>query len=156
MEKINKSADKNSDKETFKLAQILGKHCKRESLNNVFKRREIKRKTILKFLIKNNIQNKLKKEKTIYIILDNYSVHKSQFIKQISKILNIKLIPLPTYSLHLNPIEQVWRIEKRIIKKHFIKSTEFLTEMVSKEFYKIVKNYSIVEKWFNTFITKVW
>lgn len=82
-------------------------------------------------------------------------MHNSQFIKQISEILNIKLIHLPAYSPHLNPIEQVWRIEKRIIKKHFIKSTEFLTEKVSKEFNKIVKDFSIVEKWFNTFITKV-
>ena len=37
-------------------------------------------------------------KKRICLILDNFSVHKSAFIKKIAKILNIKLINLLPYS----------------------------------------------------------
>ena len=52
-------------------------------------------------------------EQRICLILDNYSVHKSAFIKKIALHLNIELIYLPPYSPHLNPIEQIWRQIKR-------------------------------------------
>ena len=72
-------------------------------------------------------------------MLDNYSVHKSQFIVNIAQHLNINLIYLPPYSPHLNPIEQIWRTQKLEIKQYFIKTKEFLEEKVSKSFYKIVQ-----------------
>ena len=62
------------------------------------KRREIWRNIILKNLLKENLQKKLLNEKRICLILDNFSVHKSEFIKKIAKILNIELINLPPYS----------------------------------------------------------
>ena len=53
----------------------------RESLNNVKKRREI-RGIILNLLEKENIITKMQTEQRICLILDNYSVHKSAFIKK--------------------------------------------------------------------------
>lgn len=98
----------------------------------------------------------MKTERKIHLILDNYSVHKSQFIINIAQHLNINLIYLPPYSPHLNPIEQIWRIEKLEIKKYFIKSKEFLEEKVSEIYNQIVSKKSLTDKWYNNFITKVW
>ena len=96
----------------------------KESIKNVKKRREIWRNIILKNLLEENLQKKLLNEKRICLILDNFSVHKSAFIKKIAKILNIELINLPPYSPHLNPIEQLWRIMKNIIRNEYLKSKE--------------------------------
>ena len=103
-DKIMKAIEKYEEDPTSTLARIIGKHCKRESLNNITKRRALKRKITIKKLNSYNIQFKMTKEEKIYLILDNYSVHKSEFIKIVAKILNIKLIYLSLYSLHLYPI----------------------------------------------------
>jgi transposase len=61
------------------------------------------------------------KEKIFHMVLDNYSVHKSNYIKIVAEILNINLIPLPTtYSSDLNPIEDVWRVIKKHVSNKFI------------------------------------
>ena len=54
-EKILKTIEKYKDNTTSTIARIIGKHCNRESLNNVKKRREIRRKIILNLLEKENI-----------------------------------------------------------------------------------------------------
>ena len=92
------NAIKKYGSDTSVLARIIGKHCNRESVNNIKRKREIRRKLTLNFLNKENIERKIKCEKRICLILDNYSVHKSAFIKKIAEILNITLIYLPHYS----------------------------------------------------------
>lgn len=116
-EKILKTLDKYKDNTTSTIARIIGKHCNGESLNNVKKRREIRRKITLNQLEKEDIITKMLTEQRIYLILDNYSVHKYAFIKKIALHLNIVLIYLPPYSPHLNPIEQISRQMKREIKQ---------------------------------------
>lgn len=153
---IKKSMKQNKNKETFELAKILEKHCKREALDNTRKRREIKRKTILKYLKEEHIEDKTQKEEKIYLVLDNYSVHKSTFIKEISKILNICLIPLPSYSPHLNPIEQVWKSIKRETKHAYIKSKENLESIVINSFNELVKDQNFTKEWEKIFIPEVW
>ena len=86
-EKILKTLEKYKNDTTSTMARIIGKHCNRESLNNVKKRREIRRKTILNFLKNEHIIDKLETEQRICLILDNYSAHKSAFIKKIALIL---------------------------------------------------------------------
>ncbi len=98
----------------------------------------------------------MKCEKRICLILDNYSVHKSAFIKKIAEILNIRLIYLPPYSPQLNPIEQLWRKMKRIIRKKYLYSEEYLKELTEKTFYKCLLNNKLCDLWLETFITKVW
>jgi transposase len=61
------------------------------------------------------------KQKKLNIVLDNYSVHHSAYIKQVTEILNINLIFLPAYSPDLNPIEDVWPIIKKYVSNKFIK-----------------------------------
>ena len=134
---------------------IIEKYCKRESIKNVKKRREIWRNIILKNLLEENLQKKLLNEKRICLILDNFSVHKSAFIKKIAKILNIELINLPPYSPHLNPIEQLWRIMKNIIRNENLKSREHLKELVKKTFNENIEKNNITIHWCETFISKV-
>ena len=164
-EKIIKTIEKYKDDTTSTIARIIGKHCNRESINNVKKRREIRRKITLNLLEKENIITKIQTEQRICLILDNYSVHKSAFIKKIALHLNIALIYLPPYSPHLNPIEQIWRQMKREIKhyyleseiKHYyLESREFLQELTIKTYNKSISGTKVYDKWLETFITKVW
>ena len=155
-EKIIKTIEKYKDNTTSTIARIIGKHCKRESLNNIKKRREIRRKITLNILKKENIMTKMQTEQRICLILDNYSVHKSAFIKKIALHLNITLIYLPPYSPHLNPIEQIWRQMKREIKHHYLKSKEYLHKLTIKKYNKSISETKVYNKWLKTFITKVW
>ena len=154
--KILKTIEKNKNKPTSTIARIVGKHCKRESLNNVAKRREIRRKITSHLLKKEDILTKMETEQRICLILDNYSAHKSAFIKKIALMLNITLIYLPPYSPHLNPIEQIWRQMKRKIKHYYLESKEFLQDLTIKTFKESIYNTKVYDKWLETFITKVW
>lgn len=155
-EKILKTIEKYKDNTTSTIARIIGKHCNRESLNNVKKRREIRRKIILNLLEKENIIAKMQTEQRICLILDNYSVHKSAFIKKIALHLNIVLIYLPPYSPHLNPIEQIWRQMKREIKHYYLESKEFLQELTINTYFESILDTKVYDKWFETYIPKVW
>ncbi len=155
-EKIIKTIEKYKDDTTSTIARIIGKHCNRESPNNVKKRREIKRKITLNLLEKEDLITKMQTEQRICLILDNYSIHKSAFIKKIALHLNITLIYLPPYSPHLNPIEQIWIQMKREIKHHYLESREFLQELTIKTYKKSIYKTKVHDKWLETFITKVW
>jgi len=155
-EKILKTLEKYKDNTTSTIARIIGKHCNRESLNNVKKRREIRRKITLNQLENEDIITKMQTEQRICLILDNYSVHKSAFLKKIALHLNIVLIYLPPYSPHLNPIEQIWRQMKREIKHYYLKSKEFLQELTIKTYFESISETKVYDKWLEAFITKVW
>ena len=63
--------------------------------------------------------------KKIIMVLDNYSIHKTQavrdFIKEHAD--RLKLVFLPTYSPWLNPIELFWRhLKKRVLANRFFES----------------------------------
>lgn len=90
-EKIIKTIEKYKDDTTLTIVRIIGKHCNRESPNNVKKRREIRRKITLNLLKKEDIITKMQTEQRICLILDNYSIHKSAFIKKIALHPNITL-----------------------------------------------------------------
>ena len=105
-------------------------------------------------LEKTNLKHKLKKEKPIVIVLDNYTPHRNVDFKKACKLLNIILVHLPPYSPHLNPIEQVWKSIKRITYTTFVETKEELIELFKKEYYKIVKNKSFFNKWVSKFILK--
>ena len=156
VEKLHNTLEKYKDETTTDIARIVEKHCKRESLNNIKKRREIKRNLMNKELENNDIESVLSNEKTIYLILDNYSVHKSVFIKNIANILNICLIYLPPYSPHLNPIEQLWKMMKNRIKKYFLESKEYLEGLTKKTFFESINDSDIYKNWEEEFIPKVW
>lgn len=116
---------------------------------------DIKQKTeqqILENLQKSHIEEQLTKEKQIIIILDNYRTHKSKIFQEACKILNIKIIFLPPYSPHLNPIEQIWKSIKRVVSITYIKNKEHLKEIFEKEFYIQVIKKSFYKKWVDEYI----
>lgn len=116
---------------------------------------DIKQKTeqqILDNLQKSSLEEQLAKEKQIIIILDNYRTHKSKIFQEACKILNIKIIFLPPYSPHLNPIEQIWKSIKRVVSITYIKNKEHLKEIFEKEFYIQVIKETFYKKWVDEYI----
>lgn len=95
-------------------------------------------------------------EKRICLILDNYSAHKSAFIKKIALILKIELIYLPPYSPHLNPMEQIWGQMKRHIKYYYLESKEFLEELMINIYNEAINGTKVYKNWYETYILKVW
>lgn len=112
----------------------------------------LKRENIVKNLNNSEIISQLKKETKIVIILDNYPVHKAKLAQKACKILNIQLIPLPSYSPKLNPIEQVWRTIKRKLSKIYIKDKTFLIQKFNSNYNEIVGNKTFYEGWIKKFI----
>ena len=155
IEKIEKTLHKYEKETTDVIARIVGKHCKSASLDNISKRRLEQREIILESLNTDQIKEINNNEERICLVLDNYSTHKSKFIKEVAEILNITLIYLPPYSPHLNPIEQIWRILKRRTKQYFLESKEFLEELIIKLYDEIIENNNVIDEWYETYIPKV-
>ena len=113
-------------------------------------------KITLNLLNKENIISKMQTEQRLCLILDNYSVYKSAFIKKIALHLNITLIYIPPYSPHLNPIKQIWRQMKREIKHYYLKSKEFLEDLTIKTYIESILDTKVYYKLFETYLPKVW
>ena len=100
----------------------------------------------------------------IFLLIDNFSSHKADVVKNLAKELNIELCYLPPYSPQLQPIEKVWYKNKRdnmqykIDKiKNFKKMDKDeklnkLKEIVEDSFYKTVKSKTIWNKVLNNYI----
>ena len=118
--------NKNDDEAT--LSRKLGKHCKRESTENPKKQEEIRLSHILNLLNNDFLIENLKLEKRIVFILDNVPTHRSDFISEVAKSLNIYLLFLPEYSPELNPIEGAWDYSKLHLKKRTIDTQQELID----------------------------
>lgn len=103
-------------------------------------------------------------EGTIMLLIDNFSSHKSVFVKEEALKLNIDLCFLPAYSPQLQPIEKIWLDTKKILNYYKINTIKnynklnkelkgiLLWSIVVDSFYKVVK---LKTKWnyvFNEFI----
>jgi transposase len=116
---------------------------------------DIQEQIIYNWMAENQwINDELKKEKRIVMVLDNHSANLSNLSKDVAKFLNIKLIYLPPYSPKLNPIEQVWRTMKKKISSIDFETIENLLAKV-KYYYSIyVEEKTFTDKWINKFIKK--
>lgn len=112
----------------------------------------IQKNNIDKNMDDEELRREMKKEKRIDLILDGYRVHKSKIFRRICKTLNIRVITLPAYSPHLNPIEQVWKIIKRHFAYNYTEDFDEIRRMVKEEYYKIVKYSFIANKWMERYI----
>ena len=110
------------------------------------------RTTIRDLLIESDIYEILNNEKPIVIVLDNAKIHQADDVAIACEILNIELIFLPTYSPDLNPIEDLWKIIKRVIYSSHYKNEEELIEIILDEFYKNVCKESLIENWVEEFL----
>ena len=100
----------------------------------------------------------------IFLLIDNFSSHKADIVKNLAKELNIELCYLPPYSPQLQPIEKVWYKNKRDSMQYKIdKIKNFkkmdkdeklnkLKEIVENSFYKTVKSKTMWNKVLNEYI----
>ena len=91
----------------------------------------------------------MENEKRIVLIADNYAVHRATLVKEACIILNIKIVLLPTNSLQLNPIEQVWKSIKKFMSHFYLDNLEQMKRLFAEEFYRIVDNKSFFYKLVN-------
>ena len=145
--KLKIRLDDNSIENKETLIKLINKDVNKADKNNKTKIQKYTLKTMLENLEASNIHEKLDDEKEIVIILDNYKPHKNTEFKEACKILKIKLIYLPPYAPHLNPIEQVWKSVKRKVHTSFFDTREDLIKIFRDEFFKIVNNASFYRKW---------
>ena len=114
-----------------------------------------------------NLLKDIRKQNTkeiIFLLIDNFSSHKSNDVKNLAKELNIELCYLPPYSPQLQPIEKVWYKNKRDNMQYKIdKIKNFkemdkdeklnkLKEIVENSFYNTVKSKTMWNKVLNNYI----
>ena len=90
-------------------------------------------------------------EKPIIAVLDNFQSHISELTRQFALSLGIVLVLLPTYSPDLNPIEQLWRGNKRGLSRIRVKSERSFRENIRSLFGHLSKKKSYLEGFFRDF-----
>ena len=120
-----------------------------------------KSETIINFLEKLREMNPTG---TILLLIDNFSSHKTKKVKNKAKELNIELCYLPTYSPQLQPIEKIWKANKREIGEYKVTSIynykelkkedrkRILESIISDSFYNLVENKNKWNKVLNNYI----
>ena len=84
------------------------------------------------------------KRRKLAVFLDRLNVHRSPKITKLAKVLGIEMILNAAYSPDLNPIERVFGLVKKEIKKERMKAILFETqpkdrEIIEKAFSKMKK-----------------
>lgn len=103
----------------------------------------------------------------ILLLIDNFSSHISNLVKDQKNRLNIELCYLPSYSPQLQPEEKVWHGIKRKISEYKVElvenykniklkqSKEILYDLIEKSFYEIVKSKNRWNKILNNYIKPI-
>ena len=124
-----------------------------------------KSETFMKYL--ENLR-KINPEGVILLLIDNFIAHKTDAVLEKAEELNIELCFLPTYSPQLQPIEKVWKDNKRQVALFKIDSVKdykdlnkeerkaVLQNIIKNSFYEVVKSKNKWNKVSNNFIlTKI-
>ena len=80
------------------------------------------------------------------MILDNFSVHRTENVAITAEILYIELVFLPPYSPQLNPIELIRKSMKKLMPRKFVKDKEMRIDIVRTNFNDLSKRKSFCEK----------
>lgn len=97
-----------------------------------------------------------KEYKAVVVIIDNFKSHVSEMVKRKAEALGIHLVYLPSYSPDLNPIEQIWRVIKRVMSLVFVKNLEEGRRLVEDNFYKVVGKLSFARNRITNFFNPLW
>jgi len=80
-----------------------------------------------------------------YLQMDNSQVHKavsiSRFLNSKEADINTNVLPWPTYFPDLNPIENLWAVLKRKIRKRQTKTICQLEDIIYEEWASLSENY---------------
>ena len=90
-------------------------------------------------------------DRTVIVILDNFSAHRSKRTMAYAESINIRLVFLPPYSPHLNPIEFVWKSIKRAISKNRIVDRPHMTSLLEERFLQEAGKPSYFAYWIGLF-----
>ena len=73
-----------------------------------------------------------KRDKKLYLVLDNAPYNRSYQLRNLAKLLEIKIVYLPPYSPNLNPIERFWKFvkNKAIANNYFPDVRTFRKELM--------------------------
>ncbi len=151
---------KNSDKNTCKVARSYSLTL--NGVNDLYFMENSKKETILECFKSLRAKNP---NGVILLIIDNFSSHTSNFIKEESIKLNIELCYLPSYSPQLQPIEKIWKDMKRFMSEFKIsvalkdrklkkeESKNLLRSIVQMSYYKIIDDKNKWNMVLNNYIT---
>ena len=92
-------------------------------------------------------------DKRIVIILDNFRSHHAIDTLEYAEMLTIRLVFLPPYSPDLNPIEFIWKDDKREISTTYISSKEQMRALIADTFTVLSRRLSYANAWINRFLT---
>lgn len=147
---INEKIDQIDDVE--KMLVEIDKLCKNKINDHYSKISKLQREKIVKKLAKTNIKYVMEKERPLLLVLDNAKIHVSKETKMVFDLLNIIPIYLPPYCPELNPIEDVWRVDKNIIYTESFEDLDELIDIMFDAFYQNACKSSFYENWINEFM----
>lgn len=81
-----------------------------------------------------------------YVIMDNYSIHKGQQVKDLIEATGAKVIYLPPYSPEFNPIENYWSKLKSILRKIGARTYESLVAAIKFALEQV--SFQDIRNWF--------
>ncbi len=84
--------------------------------------------------------------------MDNFSSHKSKYLREKAKELDIYFVYLPPYSQDLNPIEFIWKSIKRELSLAFVKNLDEMKRIVADVWDKLSKKISYAKSWIEKFL----
>lgn len=92
-------------------------------------------------------------DKRIVLILDNFRSHHAFDTLECAEMLDISLVFLPPYSPDLNPIEFIWKDEKREISTTYITSKEHMRDLIADSYTVLARKLSYASAWIDRFLT---
>lgn len=91
-------------------------------------------------------------DRTILMILDNSSVHRSRKVAAHAAERDVILLFLPPYSPQFNPIELIWKTIKRRISQQFLLDSHMLDCLVRESFMAEASKESYCQGWRRNFL----
>jgi len=88
----------------------------------------------LKFL---RSKSGVSRDKTLYLVIDNHSAHKSERALDAMERLSFREVFMPTYSPEFNCIETLWGVTKKRVREKLLHSTH---ELDKADFNALLKN----------------
>jgi transposase len=83
----------------------------------------------------------------VIMILDNFSSNHSMKAAECAERFDTRLVFLPPYCPHLNPIEFIWKLMKRAVSKTWIMSRDHMVSLLSYAFEEETANDSYFGYW---------
>jgi transposase len=86
-------------------------------------------------------------DRPVLMVLDNCPVHHANAVAEHAASLDIRLVFLPPYCPHLNPIEFIWKSLKRIVSVTFLEGREQMIRILSEAFLAEAAKASYASGW---------